>query len=111
MLGSAAILTIILVTRVAGGARILGVSPVTSVSHQIVYRAVTTELAKRGHELVVITTDPVNDPTLANYTEIDISFLYDFYRKNYNFRDLKIYSVVVLRYCTMMFSALFQFAT
>lgn len=35
------------------------------------------ELNKRGHELVVVTTDPVNDPTLTNYTEIDVSYLYE----------------------------------
>ncbi|XP_046434370.1 uncharacterized protein LOC124186582 [Neodiprion fabricii] len=59
------------------GARILGLFPTASISHQIVFRKLTLELNKRGHELVVLTTDPVRDPTLKNYTEIDISFLYE----------------------------------
>lgn len=59
------------------GSRILGVFPTASLSHQIVFRGLTLALNKRGHELVVITTDPVNDLTLKNYTEISISFIYD----------------------------------
>ncbi|XP_046744586.1 UDP-glycosyltransferase UGT5-like isoform X1 [Diprion similis] len=59
------------------GARILGVFPMASISHQVVFRKLTLELNKRGHELVVLTTDPVNDSTLKNYREIDLHFLYD----------------------------------
>ncbi|XP_015517446.2 UDP-glycosyltransferase UGT5 isoform X1 [Neodiprion lecontei] len=57
--------------------RILGIFPFPSISHQIVYRGLTLGLRERGHELVVITTDPIDDPDLKNYTEIDIHFLYD----------------------------------
>lgn len=59
------------------GYRILGVFPSPYISHQLVFRGLTLALNERGHELVVVTTDPVNDPTLTNYTEIDISFGYD----------------------------------
>ncbi|XP_046750709.1 UDP-glucosyltransferase 2-like [Diprion similis] len=57
-------------------ARILSIFPAPSISHQSVFRKLTLELNKRGHELVVVTTDPVKDSTLKNYREIDISFLY-----------------------------------
>lgn len=42
----------------------------------MVYRKLTLELNKRGHELVILTTDPVRVPTLNKYTEIDLSFLH-----------------------------------
>ncbi|XP_046627120.1 UDP-glycosyltransferase UGT5-like isoform X1 [Neodiprion virginianus] len=57
--------------------RILGIFPFPSISHQIVFRGLTVALRERGHELVVITTDPINDPTLKNYTEINVNFLYE----------------------------------
>ncbi|XP_063216516.1 UDP-glycosyltransferase UGT5-like [Bacillus rossius redtenbacheri] len=66
-------------------ARILGVFPVTSVSHQVVYLALMRELARRGHQVTVITTDPLNDPSLGNYSEIDVSFMYEDYRRRFNF--------------------------
>ncbi|XP_015517441.2 UDP-glycosyltransferase UGT5 [Neodiprion lecontei] len=56
--------------------RILAICPSSSISHQIVFRGLTMALRERGHELVVVTTDPVDDPALKNYTEISINFLY-----------------------------------
>lgn len=55
-------------------ARILAWFPSPSISHQVVFRPVTQELAKRGHEVVVITTDPAFPPGQApsNLTEIDV---------------------------------------
>ncbi|XP_011548792.3 UDP-glycosyltransferase UGT5-like [Plutella xylostella] len=55
-------------------ARILGVFPTPSVSHQVVFRPLTQELAKRGHDLVILTTDPAFKPgeTPANIREIDL---------------------------------------
>nr|CAD7411984.1 unnamed protein product [Timema cristinae] len=66
-------------------ARILGVFPITSSSHQIVYRAVMKELALRGHELVVITPYPMRDPSIKNYTEIDVSFMNKAWQSQFNF--------------------------
>ncbi|KAJ8708426.1 hypothetical protein PYW07_010551 [Mythimna separata] len=42
--------------------------------HQVVFRVLTQELARRGHEVTVITTDPAfpNGGTPANLTEIDV---------------------------------------
>ncbi|XP_046430656.1 UDP-glucosyltransferase 2-like [Neodiprion fabricii] len=56
--------------------RILCICPRASISHQVVFRSFTLALNKRGHEIIFVTSDPMNDPTLKNYTEIDISFLY-----------------------------------
>ncbi|XP_046972450.1 UDP-glycosyltransferase UGT5-like [Vanessa cardui] len=55
-------------------AKILGVFPTPSISHQVVFRPVMLELAKRGHEVTVITTDPAypKGQTPENLTEIDL---------------------------------------
>lgn len=55
-------------------ARILGVFPVASISHQVVFRPITQALAKRGHDVTVITPDPAfpKGGTPANLTEIDV---------------------------------------
>ncbi|XP_041972271.1 UDP-glycosyltransferase UGT5-like [Aricia agestis] len=55
-------------------ARILALFPMPSISHQVVFRQITRELVNRGHEVVVITTDPEYNTgkTPANLTEIDV---------------------------------------
>ncbi|XP_050356426.1 UDP-glycosyltransferase UGT5-like [Nymphalis io] len=55
-------------------AKILGVFPTPSISHQVVFRPLMLELARRGHELTVITTDPAYPKGQApqNLTEIDL---------------------------------------
>lgn len=62
-------------------ARILGIIPTPSYSHQVVFQPIWRELSKRGHEVVVITTNPINDPTLTNLTEIDISSSYNIWNE------------------------------
>lgn len=57
-------------------AKILGVFTVPSVSHQIVYQPIWKELSLRGHEVTVLSPNPLNDPFLTNLTEIDLSFMY-----------------------------------
>lgn len=54
--------------------RILGVFPTPSISHQVVFRPLMHELAKRGHEVTVITPDPAypKGKTPQNLTEIDV---------------------------------------
>ncbi|CAD0205774.1 unnamed protein product [Chrysodeixis includens] len=56
------------------GAKILAVLPTPSISHQVVFRPLTQELARRGHEVTVITPDPVfkNIRAPPNLTEIDV---------------------------------------
>lgn len=58
------------------GARILGIALTPSFSHQVAFRPLWKELSLRGHQLVVLTTDPMNDPSLTNITEIDLHFSY-----------------------------------
>ncbi|XP_026735616.1 UDP-glucuronosyltransferase 2B17-like [Trichoplusia ni] len=67
-------------------ARILAMFPTPSISHQVVFRPVTQELAKRGHDVTVITTDPAfpKGKAPANLTEIDIHDLsYDIWMKSF----------------------------
>ncbi|KAJ8959685.1 hypothetical protein NQ318_021876 [Aromia moschata] len=60
-------------------ANILGIMPTPSFSHQVVYAPLWKELSLRGHKVTAITTNPVNDPKLVNLTEIDISFVYEYF--------------------------------
>lgn len=55
-------------------ARILAVIPTPSISHQVVFRPLLHELVNRGHEVVLITTDPAFPKGKAptNLTEIDV---------------------------------------
>lgn len=52
-------------------ARILTVVPTPSLSHNLFYRPLILELTKRGHEVVSITSDPINQ-VITNLTEIDV---------------------------------------
>ncbi|XP_046972445.1 UDP-glucosyltransferase 2-like [Vanessa cardui] len=54
-------------------ARILGVFPAPIVSHQMVFKSLTQELAKRGHNVTVVTGLSVEKhEEIDNYTEIDL---------------------------------------
>ena len=58
-------------------AKILGIFPVPANSHNIVFTAVTRELARRGHQLTVISTFPEKTP-IPNITYIGVQmFLSD----------------------------------
>nr|QNS26322.1 UDP-glycosyltransferase UGT33AL1 [Ostrinia furnacalis] len=66
--------------------RILAVFPTPSISHQVVFRPLVEELVKRGHEVVVVTTDPVykNGGAPTNLTEIDVHDLsYGIWRREF----------------------------
>ncbi|XP_072946228.1 UDP-glucosyltransferase 2-like [Epargyreus clarus] len=64
-------------------AKILVVIPTPSLSHQVVFYPLTQELAKRGHKVVVITTDPAFTKGEAppNLTEIGIHDTYKIVQK------------------------------
>lgn len=68
--------------KYATSARILGIVPTPSYSHQVVFRSLWTELSLRGHEVVVMTTDPINNSSLTNLTEIDLHSAYDIWIKH-----------------------------
>lgn len=57
--------------------RLLIITPAPSYSHQIVFRALCLALNKRGHEIVTLTPNILNDSSLINYTEIDFGFEYE----------------------------------
>lgn len=59
-------------------ANILGVFPVPSFSHQKAFLNLVKELSFRGHQITIVTTDPLKDKSLINLTEIDMSHLYEF---------------------------------
>lgn len=78
-------LTLILISayiKCTTSARILGIVPTPSYSHQVVFRPIWTELSLRGHEVVVITADPMNNSSLTNLTEIDLHSAYDIWIKH-----------------------------
>nr|XP_026497758.1 UDP-glucuronosyltransferase 2B20-like [Vanessa tameamea] len=55
------------------GARILAYFPTPSISHQVVFRHITKELARRGHEVTVVTTDPIpKEQEPENMTQLDV---------------------------------------
>jgi glucuronosyltransferase len=85
----------------AEGARILGIFPIPGKSHMIVFSALTKALAERGHELVVVSTFPINKPP-ANYTDVNIwDSLKEIYEKTvnenlYDFADMPPFLVPFL---------------
>lgn len=69
-------LIIYLSIGVANGAKILGLFPSPSISHQVVFSPFTLALADKGHEVVMVTTNVLE--TLPNksakYEQIDLSY-------------------------------------
>ncbi|PZC72369.1 hypothetical protein B5X24_HaOG200273 [Helicoverpa armigera] len=69
-------------------AKILAMFPVPSISHQVAFRPLTQELARRGHEVTVITPNPTfpKGGAPANLTEIDVHDIsYGIWRKLYEY--------------------------
>lgn len=94
------IITIIASTsHVSQSAKILGFFPVPSISHQVVFRALMEELANRGHQITMVTTDPIEKPH-SNITQIDLHDLsYDImkraYDRSFNFKLSAFYKVFI----------------
>ncbi|XP_068082901.1 UDP-glycosyltransferase UGT5-like [Anabrus simplex] len=68
-------------------ARILGIFPIPSFSHQLPFRVIMKALAARGHQVTVITPNPQKIP-IANFTEIDVSDSYKF-ASEWKFHELE----------------------
>lgn len=83
MFAASLILVAVLPVLQVHGAKILGVFNIASVSHQIVFQPIWRELSLRGHDVTIMSPNPLRDPSLVNLTEIDLSFLYQ------RFDDLK----------------------
>lgn len=63
-------------------ARILGIVGMPSYSHQVVFRPIWKELSLRGHQVTVLTTDPMKDPSLTNLTEVDWNYAYEIIKQH-----------------------------
>ncbi|XP_058064587.1 UDP-glucosyltransferase 2-like, partial [Anopheles bellator] len=63
--------------RMVDAAKILAIFPVPLKQHQLVYRPLLEELAQRGHDIVLVTTDPMDPQHRSDRIEqIDLSFAY-----------------------------------
>lgn len=69
-------------------ARILGVFPTPSISHQVVFHALVKDLAARGHQLTVLTTDVIKTDN-PNVTQINLHDSYRVFNENFNFVEFK----------------------
>ncbi|XP_028133814.1 UDP-glucosyltransferase 2 [Diabrotica virgifera virgifera] len=69
--------------QITSGARILAVIGNPSFSHQLFYRPIWLELAKRGHDIVLLTTDPMPEVP-ANIKQIDWHFAYEIRHNKYD---------------------------
>lgn len=80
------ITTVCFLFTTANGARILAVWPVPSLSHQVVFRPLTAELARLGHDVTIITPDPAFEKGKAppNLREINLHDLsYEIWRATF----------------------------
>ncbi|KAK7788727.1 hypothetical protein R5R35_013368 [Gryllus longicercus] len=71
----------------ARAARFLAIFPTPSISHQLPFQAVMKALAARGHHVTVISTDPLKEP-VNNYSDIDLSYSYETFRKSATFANM-----------------------
>ncbi|XP_044729148.1 UDP-glycosyltransferase UGT4-like [Chrysoperla carnea] len=60
------------ILKSVNSANILFLSPSPMYSHSVIYFPIIRELSLRGHKVVSIIPDLINDPKLINLTEIDI---------------------------------------
>ncbi|CAH1164481.1 unnamed protein product [Phaedon cochleariae] len=74
-------LSLALYLRCTGSSRILAFPEFPSHSHHVIFNPIWRELSLRGHQVTVITPNPMNDPTLSNLTEIDVGSAYEVVRK------------------------------
>ncbi|XP_049958458.1 UDP-glucosyltransferase 2-like isoform X3 [Schistocerca serialis cubense] len=68
-------------------ARILGINPTPSISHQRPFLVIIRALAERGHHVTIITPNPMEGPP-PNTTQIDISFMYDEWKNAVDFTKI-----------------------
>lgn len=76
------ILTLLSILHYVTAAKILGIVPIPSYSHQVTYHPLWKELSLRGHQVTTLTTDPIRDPSLINLTEIDLNFTYEIWKNH-----------------------------
>lgn len=85
------ILTAFLAVSACDCARILGVFPSPSISHQVVFHSLMRDLAARGHQLTILTTDVIKSlEKNANVTQIDLHGSYEIFRQQFSFVETKM---------------------
>lgn len=72
------ILLVLALTSTTESANILCYFFVPSPSHHMVFQTIPKGLVERGHNVTVLTTNPLNDPSIENLTEIDLSISYEY---------------------------------
>ncbi|XP_046993668.1 UDP-glucosyltransferase 2-like isoform X2 [Schistocerca americana] len=82
-----AVLLLPLLVHACACARILGINPTPSISHQLPFLIIMRALAERGHHVTIITTDPMKDPP-PNTTQVDVSFMYEKWKRDVDFFQL-----------------------
>ncbi|GLG97712.1 UDP-glucuronosyltransferase, partial [Gryllus bimaculatus] len=97
------ILSALLVTNVYA-ANILALVVTPSPSHHIWNRALTLELAHRGHHVTVVTPDPEKQK-YPNYTEIIIEGMYEEVIENYDYTAMSKESIL------QNYASIFQWGT
>ncbi|XP_055598542.1 UDP-glucosyltransferase 2-like isoform X2 [Uranotaenia lowii] len=70
------VIVLLIVCSKVESARILAIFPSPAKSHQIVFRALVEGLLERGHQLTIMTPDPL-DTINENVTQIDWSYAYE----------------------------------
>lgn len=68
----------------ADSARVLGIVPSPAYSHQHAFHPIWRELSLRGHNVTIVTTDPVYSPELSNLTQVDVRFAYKYMNHFYS---------------------------
>ncbi|XP_066151121.1 UDP-glycosyltransferase UGT5-like [Euwallacea fornicatus] len=64
------------------GADILAIISTASFSHQVSFRPLWKQLAANGHNVTLVTTDPLKEGDLKNIQQIDISYSYEYMNKH-----------------------------
>lgn len=65
------LLLALLPVTLSHGARILGMFPIPARSHLMVHKPLMLALARRGHEITVVSSFPESKP-IPNYTDIEV---------------------------------------
>ncbi|XP_044746165.1 UDP-glycosyltransferase UGT5-like isoform X5 [Coccinella septempunctata] len=86
-----------LVLSGASGSKILCFFYFPSISHQYVLRQIAKDLSIRGHDVTVVTPNPIKDNNLLNLTEIDASESYRIFEmhdlSNLNNDEMSVFSM------------------
>lgn len=66
---------------------VLCVFPMPAISHQIYYRPIWLKLLENGHNVTVITTDPIDDKHDL-LTQVNVSFVYEIYNTKHRLSEI-----------------------